>query len=102
MKKELIATLLKQFEAACHLIQNVECWSARELQSILGYSRWENFTNPIEKAKKTCELAGEQTTDHFRALTKMVELGSESHREVHDIDLTRYACYLVAQNGDSA
>jgi len=102
MKKELIATLLKQFEDACHLIQNIECWSARELQSILGYSRWENFANAIEKAKKTCELAGGKTDDHFRDLTKMVGLGSGSQREVEDVALTRYACYLVAQNGDSA
>jgi len=102
MKKELIATLLKQFEAACHLIQNIECWSARELQSILGYSRWENFANAIEKAKKTCELAGGKTMDHFRDVTKMIDLAKGAQREVEDVALTRYACYLVAQNGDSA
>jgi len=102
MKKELIATLLKQFEDACHLIQNIECWSARELQSILGYSRWENFANAIEKAKKTCELAGGKTMDHFRDVTKMIDLAKGAQREVEDVALTRYACYLVAQNGDSA
>lgn len=102
MKKELIAELLQQFEAACYEIKGVECWSARELQGILGYSRWENFTKALDRARKSCEAAGEAVSDHFRDITKMVELGSGSQREVEDIALTRYACYLVAQNGDPA
>jgi DNA-damage-inducible protein D len=72
------------------------------LQSILGYSRWENFTNTINKAKQACENAGEKVSDHFRDFTKMVSLGSGSERAIEDIALTRYACYLVAQNGDAA
>ncbi|MBO9617718.1 MAG: DNA damage-inducible protein D [Niabella sp.] len=102
MKKELITELLQKFEAACYEIKGVECWSARELQPILGYSRWENFSNALDKARKSCEAAGETVTDHFRDVTKMVILGSGSQREVQDIALTRYACYLVAQNGDPA
>ena len=102
MKKELIIQLLEQFEGACHQVEGIECWSARELQTILGYSRWENFTNAIEKAKKTCETAGEAVSNHFRDITKMIDLAKGAQREVEDIALTRYACYLVAQNGDSS
>ena len=101
MKQELIIELFQQFEKACYDYKGIECWSARELQPILGYLRWENFSNTIEKAKKACENAGEKTADHFRGLTKMVKLGSNSEREVEDIALTRYACYLIAQNGDA-
>ena len=102
MKKELITELLQQFENACYEIKGMECWSARELQTILGYSRWENFTNAIDKGRKACETAGEAVSDHFRDIRKMVELGSGAQRELEDIALTRYACYLVAQNGDPA
>lgn len=102
MKKEMIAELLQQFEAACYEIKGVECWSARELQNILGYSRWENFTNAIEKAKVTCKAAGEEVSNHFRDITKMIDLAKGAQREIEDIALTRYACYLVAQNGDPA
>jgi DNA-damage-inducible protein D len=102
MKKELITDLFGKFESACYIYEGIECWSARELQPILGYARWENFINALEKAKKACQNAGEVVADHFRGFTKMVELGSAAKREVEDIALTRYACYLVAQNGDSA
>ena len=102
MKKELIADLFGKFESACYIYEGIECWSARELQPILGYARWENFMNALEKARKACENAGEVVTDHFRVFTKMVQLGSTAKREVEDIALTRYACYLVAQNGDPA
>lgn len=100
MKKELIAELLQQFEAACYEIKGVECWSARELQAIYNYADWRNFLKVIDKAKTACEAAGEAVSDHFVDVNKMVELGSGSQREVEDIALTRYACYLVAQNGD--
>jgi DNA-damage-inducible protein D len=101
MKKELITELFLQFEQACYDYKGIECWSARELQPILGYLRWENFANAIGKAKKSCDNAGEKVTDHFRDFTKMVRLGSGSEREIEDIALTRYACYLIAQNGDA-
>lgn len=100
MKKEFIAELFKKFEDACHNLEGIECWSAREVQEILGYSEWRNFTKIIEKASKACEASGEDVNDHFVGVTKMIELGNGGQREVKDIALTRYACYLVAQNGD--
>lgn len=100
MKKEIIAELLEQFENACHSYENVEFWSARELQDILGYSRWENFLNAINKAKIACESANSKVSDHFRDITKMINLAKGAQREIEDIALTRYACYLIAQNGD--
>ncbi|MBP6812051.1 MAG: DNA damage-inducible protein D [Saprospiraceae bacterium] len=100
MKKELIDELFLKFEQACYLIENTECWSARELQAILGYSKWDNFLNAIEKAKNACSGAGEKVEHHFADVGKMVELGSGSQRRIEDIALTRYACYLIAQNGD--
>jgi DNA-damage-inducible protein D len=101
MKSDLIKELFLQFEQACYDYNGIECWSARELQPILGYARWENFANTIEKAKSACENAGQQITDHFRDVTKMVEIGSKTKRDLEDIALTRYACYLIAQNGDA-
>jgi len=102
MKKEQIQQLFEQFENACYDYKGIECWSARELQSILGYSKWDNFLNVIEKAKTACKNAGAALSDHFADVGKMVVLGSGSKREIEDIALTRYACYLVAQNGDAA
>ena len=78
----------------------VEYWNARELYSFLGYTRWENFTEAIARAVISCESAKIPVSDHFREVTKMVELGSKVMREVLDYHLTRYACYLIAQNGD--
>jgi len=76
MKKELISELFKKFEEACYDLDGLECWSGRELQNILGYSDWRNFTNIIQKASKSCKNSGEQVADHFVGVTKMVELGS--------------------------
>jgi DNA-damage-inducible protein D len=102
MKPELIVELFQKFEDACYLYNDVECWSARDLQEILGYAKWDNFKNTIEKAKVACENAGGLVLGHFADVGKMVELGSGAIREVNDVALTRYACYLIAQNGDPA
>ena len=102
MKTELVSELLERFERACYDVEDIECWSARELQEILGYSEWRNFQNAMGKAKESCRTAGEETQNHFRDVTRMAELANGATREVDDIALTRYACYLIAQNGDSA
>ena len=101
MKAEQIKELFAQFEVAAAEYEGVECWSARELQNLLGYSKWENFQKVIDKAKESCRNAGEQITDHFPDVRKMVPIGSGAEKEIDDILLTRYACYLIAQNGDS-
>ena len=101
MKKEFISELFKKFEDACYDFDGVECWSARELQDILSYSQWRNFKNVIDKAQKSCEQAGEEAKNHFAEFSKMVEIGSGAQKPVEDIALTRYACYLIAQNGDA-
>jgi DNA-damage-inducible protein D len=100
VKKEVILELFSKFEQACYKFDGLEYWSARDLQLILGYLRWESFLNVLAKAKKACENAEAKITDHFRDTTKMVTLGSGAQREVEDVALTRYACYLIAQNGD--
>ncbi len=101
MKKEFIKELFEKFEVACYDFEGIECWSARELQTILAYSKWDNFRNVIDKAKSSCEKAGEDTKNHFAEIGKMVEIGSGAQKEIQDIALTRYACYLIAQNGDA-
>ena len=101
MKKEFIAELFKKFEDACYDYKGIECWSARDLQIILGYSQWRNFKNVIDKAQKSCEQAGEDTKNHFAEFSKMVQIGSGAQKEIEDIALTRYGCYLIAQNGDA-
>jgi len=99
MKADEIKNLFTQVESTAYQIEGVECWSARSLQTLLGYSKWENFEKVVQKAKTTCETAREEVSDHFPDVRKMIPLAKGAHREVEDIALTRYACYLIAQNG---
>ena len=101
MKTEEIKQLFTLFEAAASELEGVECWSARELQGLLGYSKWENFEKVIQKAKDACKNVGEEIAYHFPDIRKMITLGKGAEKEIDDILLTRYACYLIAQNGDS-
>ncbi len=100
MKKQIIAKLSQTFEDYAYEEDGIEFWFARDLQSLLGYSKWENFAKVIEKAKESCKNANQIILDHFPDVRKMVKIGSETEREIDDIMLTRYGCYLIAQNGD--
>ncbi len=95
MKKEEIRALFSQFEQASCELNDVECWSARDLSSLLGYKLWQNFTKVIEKAREACTNVGQHITDHFIDVNKMVVIGSGAERQIDDIMLTRYACYLL-------
>lgn len=102
MDKKRIEIIKSKFDSVVHTFDDtdIEFWYARELMGLLGYERWENFNKAILRATESCETSGIEVSDHFREVTKMVQLGSGAQREVRDYMLTRYACYLVAQNGD--
>jgi DNA-damage-inducible protein D len=101
MKSTEIKTLFEKFEQASSDYEGVECWSARELQSLLGYTQWRNFEHIIEKAKESCQNVGQKLGEHFADISKTSTMPQGGVKEINDIILTRYACYLIAQNGDS-
>lgn len=102
MDKKRVGQIKEQFDLVIHSDETakIEFWYARELMPLLGYERWENFDKAISRAMDSCETSGIDVSDHFREVTKMVSLGSGAQRPVKDYMLTRYACYLIAQNGD--
>jgi DNA-damage-inducible protein D len=100
MEKDTITKLNKSFEEYAYEQDGIDYWLARELQVLLGYADWRNFMNAVDKAKESCKTTGETVSDHFVDVNKMVKIGSGAERKQDDIMLTRYACYLIAQNGD--
>lgn len=102
MDKSRISQIKKQFDLIIHsdTNANIEFWYARDLMPLLGYERWENFDKAVNRAIVSCEAGGIEVSDHFREITKMISVGKGAQRAVKDYMLTRYACYLIAQNGD--
>ena len=100
MEKQLIIKLNRTFEDAVCEQDGIEYWLARELQFLLGYTEWRNFLNAIEKAKESCKTTGEIVLDHFVDINKTIEMPKGATKVIEEIMLTRYACYLIAQNGD--
>jgi DNA-damage-inducible protein D len=100
MEKDTILKLNKRFEEYAYEQDGIEYWLARELQELLGYADWRNFQNAINKAKESCETTGEAVSDHFVDVNKTIQMPKGASKEVPDFMLTRYACYLIAQNGD--
>jgi DNA-damage-inducible protein D len=101
MKTEIVQTLTSTFEAHAQQTEGgVEYWLARDLQHLLGYTKWDNFLNVVAKAKTACEVSGHQVFDHFADVGKTIQMPKSAEKEVPDLMLTRYACYLIAQNGD--
>lgn len=103
MEKQLILRLKIDFDGISHTTEDgTEYWLARELQNVLGYVRWENFFEAIKRAAFSCENAGNVVDNHFREVTKTIAMPKGAHKEIPDYMLTRYACYLIAMNGDSS
>jgi DNA-damage-inducible protein D len=100
MKKEIIQRLRLSFEEHAQNIDGVEFWLARDLQLLLGYDKWENFVNVIDKAKIACNNSGQNISDHFPEVRKTIAMPKGAKKEIDEYLLTRYACYLIAQNGN--
>ena len=100
MKKEIVAKLNMRFEEAAYQEDDIEYWLARDLQVLLNYTKWSNFLQVIEKAKTTCETSDQNISDHFADVGKTINMPKGATKRIADIMLTRYACYLIAQNGD--
>jgi DNA-damage-inducible protein D len=101
MKTELVQSLTTNFEAHAQQTETgIEFWLARDIQYLLGYTKWDNFLNVVSKAKTACEVSGHAVTDHFADVGKTIAMPKGAEKEVPDLMLTRYACYLIAQNGD--
>ncbi len=100
MDKQLIATLNQSFDKTAYDQNGIEYWLARDLQVLLEYDEWRNFNKVIEKAKTACEKSGQNPLDHFVEVNKTIPMPKSAVKEINDFMLTRYACYLIAQNGD--